>query len=197
MWPRPVPILWEHYHQLSQICQMSNIWHIWHTNCHCSCFIRCSKCFKNLKHAKVPSQIWDGTDSHAKFFYYLFIHGFSLSYSLQLSLSLNLIFSLLIWVLLSCRSRWRCQSRRWSRRGHSHPPQLPLHSRSLPLSSSSRLQSISPKATLNRWNRSRLKLPEANLAADISRLKLISPPKLWVCLIWDGFWGLWMWWVVG
>ena len=193
----------EHYHQLSQMCQMPNIWHIWHTNYHCSCFIICSKCFKNLKHVTVSSQIWDGTNSHAKIFSYLFNHGFSLSYSLRLSLSLNLIFSLLIWVFLSCRSRWSCQSRRRSRRsrrsrrGHSRPPQLPLHSRSLPLSSSSCLQPISPKATSSRWNRSCLKLPKVDLAADVSHLKLISPPELWVCLIWDGFWGLWMWWVMG
>ena len=39
-----------------------------------------------------------------------------------------------------------------------------LHN-SLPLSSSSRLKPISPKATLSRWNWSCLKLPEADLAA--------------------------------
>ena len=32
---------------------------------------------------------------------------------------------------------------------------------------------------------------------QISHLKPISAPKLGVCLIWDGFWGLWKWWVVG
>ena len=90
------------------------------------------------------------------FFNYLFIHSDFLS----LSALICVRSSHCIFVLLSTSRRSR-----WSRRSHSRPPQLPLHSHSLPLSSSSCLQPISPKATSSRWNQSRLKLPEVDLTA--------------------------------
>ena len=44
------------------------------------------------------------------------------------------------------------------------PSCLPLHSHSLPLSSSSRLKSVSPRTTSSHWSRSRLKPPQATKA---------------------------------
>ena len=85
------------YKSINIRCVKCQIFDIWHTKYHYSSLIHCSKYFKILKHATIPSQIWDGMESNAKFFYYLFIHQiFSNIYSLDfLSLSLlSYLFSL-------------------------------------------------------------------------------------------------------
>ena len=43
------------------MCQMPNIWHIWHIKLQNMSFIRCFICAIFLKHAAVRSQIWEHT----------------------------------------------------------------------------------------------------------------------------------------
>ena len=58
------------------MCQMPNIWHIWHTK------------VKLLQHAIVPSQFWHDTDKQWHMVYYFFIH---LSLSSQLKYHFHLL----------------------------------------------------------------------------------------------------------
>ena len=109
------------------MCQMPNIWHIWHTK-HKN-FIRCFKSKKLCHIATVLSQIWDGTDNSGKMGYYYFIAFFSLLFHRYLSLRrLYLISSLsvtlyLFPLLLAQESCLRSLSRKIS---SLSPPHLPI-----------------------------------------------------------------------
>ena len=135
--------------------------------------MRCFKCQKFWHNYSTVSNMRRYGHSCQNFLLFVYSLRLSLSYihsnflflfSLIFVLFSHLcsFFSLCIFVLLSCRSR----------RSHSRPPQLHLHSHSLPLSSSSRLKPISPRALKPLKPIS----PEAYLAADVSRLKPISLP---------------------
>ena len=164
------------------------IFGIWHTKHHYSSLMRCFKCVKILQHATVPSQIWDNTDINAKIFYYLFIHQvFSLIYSLTFSLSFISSF-------LSS-SFFLSASEFFSFADLIEAANL---ARAIVVLHSSLFTLIlflsHPQAT---WSRSCLKPPQV-VETDLawSYLNPILPLELWVCLIWDGLWGLRMWWVV-
>ena len=82
------------------MCQMPNIWHIYHTKHQKRPFIRCVKRAKLLQHAKVPLQFWHGMDRTC-IIYIIILFSFSLSLS-QISLSFS-VFSYL-YSLLSLSS---------------------------------------------------------------------------------------------
>ena len=130
---------------------------------------------KTYRHGDtVYSQIWDSTDKYARNFYSYFIYS--------LSLSLSLIATLISPHWPPCHVVELCaihhaMPRRWACRTihHATPPSLLCHP---------------PCHTMPSCHQNHPPL-------DLSQLAYNGGFCFWVCLIWDGFWGLWMWRVVG